>query len=53
MSWMFHLCQSLKELNFNYFNTSIVTNMHSMFIDCYSLEKLNLKNFNTNNVTDM
>jgi len=53
MSYMFWQCSSLKELNFNKFNTNNVTNMRSMFSGCSSLKELNLNNFNTNDVTDM
>ena len=36
-----------------YFNTSKVTNMSSMFSGCSSLESLDLSHFDTRNVTDM
>ena len=43
MSWMFHECSSLKELNLNNFNTNNVTNMRSMFSGCSDELKLKLK----------
>ena len=36
-----------------YFNTSRVTKMNSMFYGCKSLESLDLRHFDTKNVTDM
>ena len=64
---MFYECSSLKDINFNNFNTnnatnmsgmfykcsSLNTNMAAMFSRCSSLKELNLNNFNTNNVTNM
>ena len=42
MSCMFDDCSSLKEINFNKFNTDNVTNMNYMFNKCTSLQELNL-----------
>lgn len=53
MSYMFHWCYSLTELNLSNFNTSKVTNMESMFCGCFGLEKIDLYSFDTNNVTNM
>ena len=45
---------NLTQINFNnFFNTSNVTNMGSMFRDCSSLANLDLSSFNTSNVTNM
>jgi len=53
MSYMFHRCSSLKELNLNNFNTNNVTNMSHMFDGCSSLKELNLNKFDTDKVIDM
>ena len=53
MSFMFHGCSSLKELNIDNFNTNNVTDMRDMFFGCSSLKELSIDNFNTNNVTNM
>ena len=53
MSYMFHGCKNLKEVNLESFNTKNVKNMSNMFNNCSSLEKLDITNFNTENVTDM
>ena len=53
MSCMFCGCNSLTELNLEYFNTTNVTDMGEMFKNCSSLIELNLNNFKTSNVTDM
>ena len=53
MSCMFCGCNSLTELNLEYFNTTKVTNMNNMFLNCSSLKELDLNNFDTTNVTDM
>ena len=49
MSWMFHGCSSLKELNLSNFNTNNVTNMCGMFSKCSDELKLKIisqyKNF--------
>lgn len=53
MSYMFHGCQSLEDVDLSELNTSKVTNMSGMFSNCYNLKNLDLSNFNTSNVTDM
>ena len=53
MSCMFCGCNSLTELNLEYFNTTKVTNMNNMFLNCSSLIELDLNNIKTSNVTDM
>ena len=51
---MFALNQFLKTITFgDKWDTSNVTNMHSMFMGCYDLTNLNVSNFNTSRVTDM
>ena len=42
MSYMFHNCNSLTNLNLSNFNTQNDTNMMSMFLDCKSLKKNNI-----------
>ena len=44
MSYMFHGCLSLKELNLNNFNTNTVTSMHSMFSGCSNELIMKIKN---------
>ena len=55
ISYMFFGCTNLNKITFNKtcFDTTKVTNMHSMFDGCDSLTSLNVSNFNTSNVTDM
>ena len=50
---MFYECMNITEINLSNFNTSIVTNMNSMFNGCSSLSSLDLSNFNTSIVTNM
>ena len=51
--WFFG-CSNLETfVGLEYFNTSNVTNMASMFDGCYSLTTLDLSSFNTSSVTDM
>ena len=50
---MFINCRGLIELDLSNFDTSRVTNMHSMFYYCTNLTKINLSNLNTDNVTSM
>jgi surface protein len=45
--------ESLKRLDLESFDTSLVTLMKDMFLGCTSLTKLNLSSFETSNVTDM
>gem|GEM_PF-1940302 len=50
----FYGCTNLTEIKgIQYLNTSVVTNMFSMFQSCSSLESLDLRSFNTANVTNM
>ena len=44
MSYMFHGCSSLKELNLNNFNTNNVTNMRFMFSGCSNELIMKIKN---------
>ena len=50
---MFDHCHQLKSLNLTNFDTSIVTDMTSMFACCHQLSSLNLSNFNTSSVNSM
>ena len=52
-SALFSYFTELKEINFNNFNTSEVTNMMEMFAEDTSLINLDLSSFDTSNVTDM
>ena len=49
MQNMFSNCNKLTSLNLTHYNTSLVTNMSSMFDNCYSLESLE-ENFDTRKV---
>ena len=52
--YWFYRCTNLTEIKgIQYLNTSVVTNMSSMFQSCSSLESLDLRSFNTANVTNM
>ncbi len=53
MSYMFHDCRELKNLDVSSFNTAKVTKMSNMFYGCKRLAELDLGDFNTRNVTDM
>lgn len=61
MDSMFKYCDRLKSINFHAsqvpsghsFDTSLVTNMHSMFCGCYSITYLDLSNFDVSKVTNM
>ena len=53
MSYMFHKCENLTELNLSNLNTANVTDMSSMFNSCRNLTSLDLSKFNTTNVTNM
>ena len=53
MDYIFKDCNTLKEIELFYFNTSKVTDMREMFHGCTELEKVNFYNFNISNVTDM
>lgn len=50
---MFYGFKSLKNIGFNNFNTTAVTNMLYMFYNCSQLTELDLINFNTENVENM
>ena len=52
MSYMFANCSSLTNLSLNFFITSKVKKMNSMFDSCKSLEEIK-QNFDTKLVTDM
>ena len=52
-SGLFAMFMELKEINFNNFNTSEVTNMMLMFMEDTSLINVDLSSFDTSNVTDM
>ena len=50
----FEQCSSLKHIYFGErFDTSVVTDMSSMFFDCYSLEELDLSSLDVSSVVDM
>ena len=40
-------------IDFTHFNSSLVTNMDSLFLGCNSLESINLERFDTSNVENM
>ena len=46
-------CSSLKNVNFDNFNTEKVEYMNNMFQGCSLLKEINLSNFNTQNVKNM
>ena len=50
---MFRGCINITEINFTYFDTSLLDNMDYMFEGCSSLTFINLTNFNTSKVTSM
>ena len=50
---MFYACHSLKNVEFNDFDTSKVTDMSNMFCWCDSLESIDVSGFDTSNVTKM
>ena len=50
---MFCYCTSLKSLDLSHFNTSLVTNMYSMFFGCDSITSINLSSFDTSSVTEI
>ena len=52
-NWFYHMEQLQSISGMNYFNTSEVTDMGSMFNSCESLTSVDVSNFNTANVTDM
>ena len=52
-SRMFYNFSNLREISFENFDTSKVTNMSYMFYGCKSLTDLDLNSFNTSNVTTM
>ena len=52
-SYMFSDWINLKNIEFDHFNTSRVTNMERMFAGIRALEKLDLSKFDTSNVTTM
>ena len=52
MNGMFYYCSSLVNLNLSSFNTSNVTNMHSMFAFCKNIKTIYVSDlWNTSNVT--
>ena len=53
MSFMFHNCLKLTNINVSSFDTKNVTKMKSMFSRCDSLININLSNFDTTNVEDI
>ena len=52
-SYLFYYLSNVKEIAFDNFDTSQVTNMRAMFNYCVSLTSLDLSNFDTSHVTDM
>ena len=53
MSEMLYNCFTLTSINFNNFDTSVVTDMSRMFFECKQLNPLDLTNFNTSCVIHM
>ena len=53
MSYMFHYCKNIKDLNVSHFDTGMVKDMKYMFIDCSGLTSLDVSHFNTSKVTNM
>ena len=51
--YMFNDCESIKEIIFTNFNTSLCNYMSLMFKNCKSLISLDLSNFDTSNVRKM
>ena len=51
--WFYSFSNLTTLTNFDYLNTSEVTDMKYMFYYCSSLTKLDVRHFNTANVTDM
>ena len=49
--YMFRKCENITEMDLSNFDTSIVTDMTSMFACYYQLSSLNLSHFNTSSVT--
>ncbi len=50
MRWMFHGCESLKELDATVFDTDMVDDMSQMFQNCSALTELDLSSWNTDAV---
>ena len=50
---MFYECSYIIDINFNNFDTSLVTSMNNMFSGCSSLTSLDLSNFDTSLVISM
>ena len=44
---------NLQSIDFTHFDSSMVTNMNSIFYGCSSLELINLSNIDTSSITDM
>ena len=53
MSMYFLLFTSCTTMDLSYLDTSLTTDMASLFYGCYGLTELDLSNFNTSNVTSM
>ena len=53
MSWIFHHCTNLVNIDISKFDTNNVSNMWGMFGSCEKLTSLNVKSMDTSNVTDM
>ncbi|MDT2662671.1 BspA family leucine-rich repeat surface protein [Enterococcus hulanensis] len=53
MSYMFCLCNTLKDLNVTGWNTSQVQDMSYMFFSCSQLKDLDVSGWNTSQVQDM
>ena len=52
-SYLFYYLSNVKEIAFDNFDTSQVTNMHFMFASCSSLTSLDVSKFDTSKVTYM
>ncbi|OTO20811.1 hypothetical protein A5875_002164 [Enterococcus sp. 3H8_DIV0648] len=53
MTYMFSLCNTLKDLNVTGWNTSQVQTMEFMFIECMELKELDLSGWKTSQVQNM
>ena len=50
MNYLFALCSSLENLNFDFVNTENVEEMRNMFLSCLDLKYLDLSPFNSRNL---
>ena len=50
---MFSHLSNIIEIDFSYFNTTLIADMASMLYECYSLTSINFNNIDTSKVTNM